>query len=68
MPDGEDTEQRRSNTQRSKGEAMGVCKKEKSLELMSMRDCESNRAVRGGTNLRVFVIQNLKDKARGEAE
>ena len=47
---------------------IGFCRKGARLGLMSMSNCERNRADKGGTNVRELVIHSLKDRHREDGE
>lgn len=45
-----------------KGELMGVYRKMRRLGLMTMNDCEGKRTDKGGPNVRIFVLQSVRNK------
>lgn len=61
-PIGLDTENKTRRRWSSKGVKMEVCRKNKSLRLMSVRDCENKRVDKGGAKMRELVMQSMKDR------
>ena len=59
---GQHSEKKTNGTRAPKGELMGVYRKMRRLGLMTMNDCECKRTDKEGPNVRIFVLQSVRNK------